>query len=163
MNEQNQDPRGFEPCAKPPHVNQLWWQLNRRTSSSLPFPFILSPFSLHRFLLSQLVTLPISEFSPKPSEMDVKSDIFISRRTRTIWHMNTRVWWVVILDIIQFMSPHLWMYTQRRDHGHPKPLVVAVPISRRKHFVAILRRNDLNYFLFISSFLRLHLNILLKF
>ena len=41
--------------------------------------------------------------------------------------MNTRVSWVVISDTIQFMSPHLWMYTQRRAHGHPKPL--AVPIS----------------------------------
>ena len=68
------------------------------------------------------------------------------------------------MDIIQFMSPHLWMYTQRRDHCHPKPLVVpisrclfrganfTVPISRRKfcgaNFAAqILRRKfcDANF------------------
>ena len=37
--------------------------------------------------------------------------------------MNIFIQWVEILDIIQFMSPHLWMYTQRHDHCHPEPLV----------------------------------------
>ena len=41
-------------------------------SSSLPFPFVA-------FSSSQFITLPISEFLPKPSNMDVKIHIFISR------------------------------------------------------------------------------------
>ncbi len=47
----------------------------------------------------------------------------------------------MILDMIQFMSPHLWMYTQSRDHGHPKPLVV--PISQILRGLRGIRRPSL--------------------
>ena len=87
----------------------LWFQINRRTSSSLPFPFILSPFSLHRFLLISISLYPFLIFT-QASEIDVIRDIFIYRSIglKTVYehsyliggdfgYYRTLAWWLMTL------------------------------------------------------------------
>ena len=80
-------------------VMSRWCQLNRRTSSSLPFPFILSPFSLRRFLL-----ISISHFT----HFGVFTQAIQHGREKLYFHLQNPMFiydiWTLLSDGLRFRT-----------------------------------------------------------